>query len=213
MFYDKMEDIYSFWGRHPGLYKIGCALTFMFREDYLRRKAVESLELKEGDTVLDLACGTGLNFSYLQEAVGSKGKLIGFDNSKEMLHSAEIRIEQNRWQNVELRHGNAAELALENKIDAVLSTLGVSAIPNHYCALERVVETIRPKGRIVILDAQPFSGEWAVLNPLIKKIFGPLTNWDYDKDIPGDLQRIIGPLNVEMYNLNTIYILKGMKND
>lgn len=211
MFLDKMEDIYSFWGKHPGLYKIGCAPTFMFREKYLRRKAVESLGLKKGDTVLDLACGTGLNFSYLQEAIGPEGKLIGFDHSKEMLHSAEQKINQNQWKNVELRQGNAAELSLENKVDAVLSTLGISAISNHYRALERTVETIQPKGRIVILDAQPFSGEWAVLNPLIKKIFGPLANWDYNKDIPGDLQKIIGSLKREEYNLNTIYIITGTK--
>ena len=47
---------------------------FGFRLDWYRRLAVESLSLQAGDTVIDLACGTGLNFEYFQWAVGNTGQ-------------------------------------------------------------------------------------------------------------------------------------------
>jgi ubiquinone/menaquinone biosynthesis C-methylase UbiE len=53
------------------LYLIG------FRHWAYRKHAVEALGLQKGDTVVDLGCGTGLNFSLLQEQIGPQGKIIG----------------------------------------------------------------------------------------------------------------------------------------
>ncbi len=47
-----------------------------------RRKAIERLRLKTGDIVLDIACGTGLNFSHVEAGIGSEGLLIGLDRSR-----------------------------------------------------------------------------------------------------------------------------------
>jgi len=44
-----------------------------------RVKAVQALELQNGDAVVDIGCGTGLNFSLLEEAIGPEGTLIGVD--------------------------------------------------------------------------------------------------------------------------------------
>src|SRR6185437_2798443 len=50
-----------------------------FRIDSYRQEAVESLHLKPGNTVVDIACGTGANFPMLQERIGQSGKIIGVD--------------------------------------------------------------------------------------------------------------------------------------
>jgi ubiquinone/menaquinone biosynthesis C-methylase UbiE len=55
-----------------------------------RRKAVELLELRRGEIVVDVACGTGLNFEPIIERVGPEGRLFGIDLSPDMLAAREL---------------------------------------------------------------------------------------------------------------------------
>ena len=59
--------------------------------DPYRRRAVAALGLRPGETVLDVGCGTGLNFAALRAAVGPRGGLIGIEQCPEMLARAEER--------------------------------------------------------------------------------------------------------------------------
>lgn len=86
---EHVKNTYHVWGRHPLLYKFACILTFLGQENRLRKLTVEKLKLKKGDIVLDLACGTGLNLKFLEDAIGMNGKIIAFDYSIEMLDAAE----------------------------------------------------------------------------------------------------------------------------
>ena len=56
-----------------------------------RQRCVEQLGLKDGDTVIDLGCGSGLNQPYLDQALGLSGSIIGVDASIRMLRLAEER--------------------------------------------------------------------------------------------------------------------------
>jgi ubiquinone/menaquinone biosynthesis C-methylase UbiE len=56
-----------------------------FRHWAYRKRAIQSLALNHGDTVVDLGCGTGLNFSLLQGQVGPRGRIIGVDLTDAML--------------------------------------------------------------------------------------------------------------------------------
>lgn len=71
-----------------------------WRINFYRIKAVDTLNLKKGDSVVDMCCGTGLNFPYLQNKVGSKGKIIGVDLSADMLRVAEKQVKNKNWENV-----------------------------------------------------------------------------------------------------------------
>src|SRR3984885_13185434 len=73
-----------------------------------RLQAVQALGLRPGSTVVDLACGTGLNFPLLQQAVGPGGRIVGVDLTDAMLARAEDRIEANSWSNVSLVEADAA---------------------------------------------------------------------------------------------------------
>src|ERR1700741_4725388 len=57
-----------------------------------RRRAVQALGLRAGDSVVDIACGTGLNFPLIEEAIGPGGRLIGVDLTDAMLGRAQDRI-------------------------------------------------------------------------------------------------------------------------
>jgi ubiquinone/menaquinone biosynthesis C-methylase UbiE len=66
----------------------------------LRRKAVKRLNLRPGDRVLDAGCGPGGSFSYLVEAIGHSGTIVGLEISPEMAINAQRRIAKNNWTDV-----------------------------------------------------------------------------------------------------------------
>src|SRR5215471_11154819 len=67
-----------------------------------RRGAVQALGLRPGDSVIDIACGTGLNFPLIEEVIGVAGRIVGVDLTDAMLARAQQRIETNRWSNASL---------------------------------------------------------------------------------------------------------------
>ena len=70
----------------------------------LRLRAVRALGLRAGDRVVDIACGTGLNFPLVEEAIGPGGRIVGVDLTDAMLARAQARVEANGWNNVSLVH-------------------------------------------------------------------------------------------------------------
>ncbi len=70
------------------------ALVAFYPIQRYRSKAIELLELKEGDVVLDMGCGTGLSFDAIEERIGPSGWLIGLDCTEAMLAEAERRVRQ-----------------------------------------------------------------------------------------------------------------------
>jgi SAM-dependent methyltransferase len=65
-----------------------------------RREARLALGAQRGDRVLDIACGTGLNFPHLHELVGDEGHVMGIDVTPAMLDIARQRIARQGWRNV-----------------------------------------------------------------------------------------------------------------
>jgi ubiquinone/menaquinone biosynthesis C-methylase UbiE len=93
------REIQNFFRDQAGRYDWGVwAYRLMgIDEARCRRDTVNALALTPGDTVIDLACGTGLNFPLLQKAVGESGKIIGVDLSPEMLDQARRRVQKAGW--------------------------------------------------------------------------------------------------------------------
>ncbi|HEX3307506.1 MAG TPA: methyltransferase domain-containing protein, partial [Streptosporangiaceae bacterium] len=72
-----------------------------------RLRAVHALGLRPGDTVVDIACGTGLNFPLLEKVIGPGGRIVGVDLTDAMLARAQDRIKANGWSNVSLVQADA----------------------------------------------------------------------------------------------------------
>lgn len=70
-----------------------------------RNYAIKQLHLREGNTVLNLPCGTGQNFEYFQKYLINAGLIIGIDLSEGMLAQAKKKIAKTNWTNIKILRG------------------------------------------------------------------------------------------------------------
>ena len=117
-----------------------------------RRRAVRALGLRPGDSVVDIACGTGQNFPLVQELIGPAGRIVGVDLTDAMLAQAQNRIETNGWSNVSLVQADAAELDFPGEVDAILSTYALTQVPECAQVIAHGAAALSAGGRWVVLD-------------------------------------------------------------
>src|SRR5215471_12963453 len=120
--------------------------------DAFRGEAVRRLELRRGDLVVDLGCGTGLNFAWLQEAIGPEGRIIGVDLTDAMLEQARLRIATEGWNNVELVQADAASYEFPIQVNGILSTFVLTFLPQAQLVIQNGCRALAPGGRWVVLD-------------------------------------------------------------
>ncbi|WP_051479251.1 methyltransferase domain-containing protein [Arthrobacter sp. H5] len=110
-----------------------------------RRVGIELLRLKPGMTVLDLGCGTGLNFPGLGSAVGPHGRIIGVDRSPAML----VQAQRRGLSGVTLMEADlAGPLPNLPPVDAVITTYVLSLIPDWHTVWSAVVVPFEPGTRV-----------------------------------------------------------------
>jgi demethylmenaquinone methyltransferase/2-methoxy-6-polyprenyl-1,4-benzoquinol methylase len=117
-----------------------------------RLRTIRSLGLRAGDTVVDIACGTGLNFPLIEERIGPDGRIIGVDLTDAMLAQAQDRIETNGWGNVSLVQADAADFAFPTEVDAILSTYALSQVPECSQVIAHGAAALARGGRCAVLD-------------------------------------------------------------
>ena len=137
-----------------------------------RLAGVAALDLRPGERVLDIGCGTGLNMPWLVDLVGTSGEVVGVDTSATMLDRARSRISGAGWANVTVLRGDAASLdtllAEHDRYDAVLFTYALSIIDSWQQAFDQAVRRLRPGGRVVVVDLGLPTGRWRWLTPLAR---------------------------------------------
>ena len=130
-----------------------------------RRLGIGGLDLRPGDRVLDVGCGTGWNFPLLEEEIGESGLIIGVDLSEQMLEQAARRVKRQGWGNVSLVRANAETLdetdlktigvdAAPRAFDAVLFTYSLSLMTNWQRAWRQATTLARDQARVTVVDMQ-----------------------------------------------------------
>ena len=119
-----------------------------------RLRAVQALGLGVGDSVVEIACGTGLNFPLIEQMIGPSGRIVGVDLTDAMLAQAGERIERHGWRNVTLVHADAADFDFPKGVDAILCTYALSQIPECADVIAHGAATLSDGGRWVVLDLQ-----------------------------------------------------------
>jgi demethylmenaquinone methyltransferase/2-methoxy-6-polyprenyl-1,4-benzoquinol methylase len=145
-----------------------------------RLRAVEALGLRTGDSVVDVACGTGLNFSLIEQAIGPDGRIVGVDLTDAMLAQAQHRIETNGWSNISLVQADAAEFDFPTEVKAILSTYALSHVPKSGDVIARGAAALSRGGRWVVLDLKVPDNppRWLTqLGIALARPFGSIDEW------------------------------------
>jgi ubiquinone/menaquinone biosynthesis C-methylase UbiE len=151
-----------------------------YPQQIYRVRAVRALGLRPGDTVVDIACGTGQNFPLIEKVIGPAGRIVGVDLTDAMLAQAGRRVESNGWSNVSLVQGDAASFESPTEVDAILSTYALSQVPECGEVIAHGAAALAGGGRWVVLDlkAPELAPRWLTqLGMAVARPFASIDQW------------------------------------
>jgi ubiquinone/menaquinone biosynthesis C-methylase UbiE len=171
---NKVRLLYDRFAGLPLLYYLDTLFTRTMENSIYRKKAIASLDLSDNSTVLDVACGIGLNFKIIESYLRNSGRLVGVDISSESLKLARKRIAKNKWTNVELVNMSITDYGPDDSFDAVLITFAMEIIPDYREAIDRIFNLLKPQGRFAMIGM--------TLNPRMPyRLLNPCVNWFYKR--------------------------------
>ena len=140
---------------------------------YWRKQFIKKLNLKNNDTILDVACGTGdVGFHILKKY---NINLINLDISQKMLLIAQKKAVKKKFTNIQFIHGDAEKIPLEdNSIDSLTISYGFRNTSHHSIALSEFYRVLKPGGNLGIL-------EFSIPN---SKIMGKLFTFYFHEILP-----------------------------
>lgn len=193
--------------RRAGVYDLELAFF-----EPIRRLAISRLELRPGDVVFDVGCGTGLSLTMLRQGVGAKGRIVGIEQSPEMFEQARRRVARARWARVTLTCSPVEDADLRIKADAALFhfTHDILQRPE---AIANVLSHLKPGARVVASGLK-WAAPWLMqpvnllVLPAALRSVTSLTGMDRPWQ---RLEKQLGRMTVESRLLGGAYVASGTR--
>ena len=155
------------WDKASGLYERFWQQQLKPSQDQLLSMA----QLKKGDEVLDVACGTGLVTFRAASAVGVSGSVLGTDISEKMISGSTNVAQKNRLSHVTFERMDAESLNIpDSSFDVALCSLGLMYVPEPLKSLKEMRRVLKPGGRAICsVWGQRDRCGWAEIFPIVDK--------------------------------------------
>lgn len=185
-----------------------------------RRKTMKKLQIKPGQSAIDVCCGTG-DWTIDLAKDSNSGQIVGLDFSTNMLELARDKLDRAGQQEVDLVEGNAMDLPFaDNQFDYATIGFALRNVPDIKQVLAEMTRVVKPGGKVVSLElSQPtmpifrqfYYFYFKKILPLLGKIFAnsyeqyawlptSLTNFPNRKNL-AKIFAEVGLVNVEDYPL------------
>ncbi len=173
-------------------------------------RLVEAAELRPGQRVLDVACGTGAVTRVAARAVGEKGRVTGMDLGAHML-SVATTVPHDNGAKIRWTQGDATALPFADDLfDIVLCAQGYMFFPDRVQALREAFRVAVPGGRVALAvwatpDNNPyFSAMYAGLLPHISEETAAVMKVPFALADPSDLQSLFIEAGVSQVRVETV---------
>lgn len=179
----------------------------------IRDEMITQLGLEDGDTVLEIGCGPGVNFGKIRNAIGESGSLVAIDYSPEMVEKAHERVERHGWENIEVVHADATTADLDGPFDAAIATLALSVLPDVERAVRNVHNALKPGAPFGVLDIREFqAGPLRVFNPFLKWFLRWYANWNPHGNVRLAIDDVFGDVEpLDTFMLGTVYSIEATR--
>ncbi len=164
---------------------------FLSFTEPIRKEAIGYLKLSSGSSVIDVGCGTGASFAYLESVVGDGGIILGIEPSVSMINVARDRVRSAGWKNIVLCENTVEEVEVNEQYDGAL-LFAMHDVFNSIEGLKKIHSLLKDEARIVCVGPKmQAKGFTKIVNPMLNMLFKRMALSQDNKDKPWRLVKSV----------------------